>query len=364
MDKVVCPKCGNAVPKNQKVCIYCQAPLSRSDSQPQTKWKLVPRLAIPFALLWFVIMSIPSIVRLYRGDTKTVSSVTQPVPKTPAIEENNPAQEISALAAYKNLTKAIEREDEETARRYVDNARWNEMELDQEDPSAIKELNPRCDVGEKFESQVLDDRALLTAKSTPFKDQDGQLSFTVLIVKMAKEDDQWKVFSTSCHERPPSDYMEEARAWLFEQPSGGDDLNSKLIANGLRDGEESCFMAVDRGNPKALKKCLETGWSFESENSEGRKAIDIAFEKMEYASPEANQIIELFVKEGANVNRPNKEGMTPLMLAAIHCNDEVAKAFIDAGADIDYKTPDGITSSKLAENCPRVTKLLRASKAQ
>lgn len=60
--------------------------------------------------------------------------------------------------------------------------------------------------------------------------------------------------------------------------------------------------------------------------------------------------------------KKNSEGMTPLMLAAIHCNEEAAKAFIDAGADMDYKTPDGITSSKLAENCPKVTKLLRATR--
>lgn len=309
-------------------------------------------------------MTIPNIVRLYRGDTKTASSVTQRTPQSPAIEENKPTQETSALEAYGNLTKAIERGDEETARRYVNNATWNEMELEQEDPSAIKVLKARCRVVANFESQDLDDRALLTAKSTPFKDQDGQLSFTVLIVKMAKEDDQWKVFSTSCHERPPSDYMEEARAWLFEQPSGGDDLNSRLVANGLRDGEVSCFMALKYKKPKAVKKCLETGWSVEAEDTDGRKAIDIALEGMEFASPQNNEMLELFVKEGANVNRPNKEGMTPLMLAAIHCNDAAAKAFIDAGADIDYKTQDGITSSKLAENCPKVTKLLRAAKAK
>jgi hypothetical protein len=57
---------------------------------------------------------------------------------------------------------------------------------------------------------------------------------------------------------------------------------------------------------------------------------------------------------------PNGEGMTPLMLAAIHCDADAAEVFMDAGDDIDYKTKDGISLSKLAENCPQVTKLLRA----
>jgi hypothetical protein len=308
--------------------------------------------------LVIVIRSLPEIVRLFRGDTKIASTTSQPVAKKPAIEEKKQIVETSALAAYKNLIKAIERDDEETARRYINNARWNQMELEEEDPSAIKEVHTRCDVGKKFESEEMDDRAVLTANS-----HDGQPPSTVLIVKMAMEDEQWKVFSTSCHKRPPSDYMQEARAWLFEQPATfGDDLNSRLIANGLRDGEVSCFMALERENPKAVKKCLETGWSVDAENSDGRKAIDIVLAKMQYASPEENEILQMFVKEGANINRQNHEGMTPLMLAAIYCNADAAKAFIDAGADLDYKTPDGISPSKLAENCPQVTKLLRAAR--
>jgi len=317
------------------------------------------------AILSVAISYFPDVVRFFGGDTKTASSVSQPIAKKPAIEEQTPPDQTTALAAYRKLTKAIENGDEETAKSYVNNARWNEIELEQDEPSAIKELKPQCDVEKKFESQDMDDRAVLTAKSKPIKDPDGQPSFTVLTVNMAIEDEQWKVFSTSCNYRPPSDYMEEARVWLFEQPAvTGDDLNSKLIANGLPDGEISCFMAVERGHPKAVKRCLETGWSVDAENSDGRKAIDIAFAKMEYASPENNEVIELFVKEGANIDRPNNEGMTPLMLAAIHCDGDAAKVFIDAGADIDYKSANGITPSKLAENCPQVTKLLRAAKAR
>ncbi|MCI0446577.1 ankyrin repeat domain-containing protein, partial [bacterium] len=357
-----CPKCGNSVPKNQKICIYCQSPLSRSDSKVQNKQKLVLRYFIPLVFLAMAIRSLPDIVRLFRGDTKTASSVSQPAPKTPPIEENKPTQEISALVAYKKLTNAIERGDEETARRYINNAKWNQMELEQENPSAIKALDAACPVDTKFESHDLEDRAVITGsgKSTQVRDDDSKPSSTVLIAKMAQEDEQWKVFSVTCHIRPPADYMEEALTWLYEQPSSGDDLSSRLVANGLPDGEVSCFMAVKYGKPKAVKRCLEAGWSVDAEDSDGRKAIDLALAKMEYATPENNEVIELFVKEGANINRPNSEGMTPLMLAAIHCNEEAAKAFIDAGADMDYKTPDGITSSKLAENCPKVTKLLRA----
>jgi Ankyrin repeats (3 copies) len=240
------------------------------------------------------------------------------------------------------------------------------LELEQENPSAIKELDPGCSVETQFESHDTEVRAVLVAsgKSTQVKGKDGKPGLKVLIVNMAKEDDQWKVFSFTCHYSPPSNYMDEALEWLSERPSMADDLNSRLVANGLRDGEVTCFMAVKYSNPKAVKKCLETGWSFDAEDTDGRKAIDIALEKIQSASPENNEVLEMFIKEGANINRPNSEGMTPLMLAAIHCNEDAAKAFIDAGADIDYKTPDGITSSKLAENCPKVTKLLRGSQTK
>jgi hypothetical protein len=365
MDTILCPKCGNAAPKDEKICIYCQAPLLRkSFSYPQNKLKI--RLILTFGLI-FLAMAIdkfPDLVRSFRGEDKTVSPVVQPLAKKPPIEEPKPAAGTSALAAYKKLRKAIDSDDEETAKGYVNNARWNQLELEEDHPSGVEELNTRCNVENKFESEEMDDRAVLTAKSQPIKDQDGKPSFTVLVVNMAKEDDQWKVFSSSCI-YGVSDYINESRAWLFEQPAVvGDDLNSKLVANGLPDGEASCFLAVDQGQPKAVKRCFETGWSVDAEDSDGRKAIDLALAKMEYESPDNNEVIELFVKEGANVDRPNGQGMTPLMLAAIHCNADAAKAFMDAGADINYKTKDGITLSKLAENCPPVTKLLRASKTQ
>ena len=368
MDTILCPKCGNTVPKNQKICIYCQAPLSKP--KVKTNWQIPSKSKIRLFGLALIIISyvvftgISDLVNFFRGDTKAASSVSKPVAKKPAIEEKKLPVETSALAAYTNLTKAIESDDEETAKRYVKNATWNALELEQTEPSAVRELNPRCDVEKKFESHDLDDRAVITAsgKSDQVKDDEGKPVLTVLIVKMAKEDEQWKVFSYSCRTSPPADYMEEALTWLYEQPAGGDDLNSKLIANGLRDGEVDCFMAVERGNPKAVKRCLEAGWSVDAEDSDGHKAIDLALAKMDYALPQNNEVIDLFVKEGVNVNRPNSEGMTPLMLAAIHCDGDAAKLFIDAGADMDYKNPDGITPSKLAENCPQVTKLLRAVK--
>lgn len=274
---------------------------------------------------------------------------------------SSPAQKIvtentdeTALKAYKKLVKAIERSDEQTARRYISTARWNEMEIEQDDPSAIHELDAQCSVESPLESHDLDERAVLTASGES----------TLLIIKMTKEEDQWKVFSIECHHEPPPDYKEQALGWLWEQSSMADDLNSKLVRNGLRDGEVSCFMAVKFGKVKAVRKCLATGWSVNAEDTDGQKAIDLVLEKIEFASPDNREVLKAFIEAGANINAPNDQGMTPLMLAGLHCNEEIAKDLIDAGADLDYKTSDGITASKLAENCPAVTKLLRANLAQ
>ena len=56
------------------------------------------------------------------------------------------------------------------------------------------------------------------------------------------------------------------------------------------------------------------------------------------------EIIELFLKHGANIHRRNKEGKTPLHIMAQHrANYDCLELLIDAGANPDAQDNDGCT---------------------
>ena len=59
--------------------------------------------------------------------------------------------------------------------------------------------------------------------------------------------------------------------------------------------------------------------------------------------------VRQLIQDGADVNAKDKDGATPLMLAAkINFNPEVLMALIEAGADLNAKNKDGWTSLMVA----------------
>jgi hypothetical protein len=274
--------------------------------------------------------------------------------------------EVTGFDAYRNLEKAIKGSDAGQARKYVTNKRWKEMELEPNEPNAIEELNAGCPVETEFEVHDKNDRTVLIAKgkSELVKDH-GNPALKVLIVKMAKEDGQWKVFSLECHHLPPSNYMEQALSWLDEQQvQDAQDLDSKLQAEGLRYGKQSCFNAIDEGNALAVKRCLALGWDPNSTDSSDHRAIDTAIFSIARGSAADREILMTLINAGADINAIGVNGMTPLMMAATHCKQEIAKDLIQAKANFNLKNSEGITALAMAKDCPEVSKLLVFSGAR
>lgn len=60
------------------------------------------------------------------------------------------------------------------------------------------------------------------------------------------------------------------------------------------------------------------------------------------------EIVDLLIKNGADVNIENSDKKTPLYLAANGGFDKIVKILIENGADLNYKTTDEKTALHLA----------------
>ena len=65
----------------------------------------------------------------------------------------------------------------------------------------------------------------------------------------------------------------------------------------------------------------------------------------------------MLLREGANPDAQQQGGFTALHAAAQHNNAEMAKALLDAGADVSLRTEDGKTAAEMAG--PDVLELLK-----
>lgn len=64
--------------------------------------------------------------------------------------------------------------------------------------------------------------------------------------------------------------------------------------------------------------------------------------------PSAVEIAQVLIAKGADVNATSTKGVTPLMVAAAFDNPPLIGMFVQAGADVSAKTPDGKTAIEIA----------------
>ncbi|MCC8153383.1 MAG: hypothetical protein LIP01_03700 [Tannerellaceae bacterium] len=153
----------------------------------------------------------------------------------------------------------------------------------------------------------------------------------------------------------------------------GADINSGELLTPLL---ENVWMGFERCSynrkvsPKIVKTLLQAGAEIDAEDIHGETALHYALRKSFCHSPRSGtryesknrynegdrypcqdrslQALEL-IKAGADVNKLNKEGYTPLLQAIENGYETIIPVLLKYGADVNFRTASGITPLSLAE---------------
>jgi len=132
-------------------------------------------------------------------------------------------------------------------------------------------------------------------------------------------------------------------------------INDKLITF-----PSSLVDAIREGNEKLAKILIGLGIDINSPDSEGDTPLMVATTRGQ------TEIAKLLIDNGAEIDKQDNEGRTLLALAAKYGHDETAKLFIDNGANINQPDNNGMTPLAIAAASSHyeVAKLLIANGAE
>ena len=140
-------------------------------------------------------------------------------------------------------------------------------------------------------------------------------------------------------------------AWIS---TGNADMVKELVAKGERPDTQFTFLgmfpgplasvAIDFDDDATLTAMLDAGLPVDLSDNDGLSLLDWA------VIANRTKVARLLIARGANVNKTDKHGMTPLLYAAsIDFGDSaMTELLIKSGADRKAATKDGLTPSQLA----------------
>ncbi len=105
---------------------------------------------------------------------------------------------------------------------------------------------------------------------------------------------------------------------------------------------------------KMMKILLANGADVNPADNDGNTAL-IHGAKADHGNSEMAQLL---LDHGANVNAANKEGNTALMCAIDKSHSEIVDVLLKGGANPDIENKAGKTAWDLAENKPKILKIL------
>lgn len=109
-------------------------------------------------------------------------------------------------------------------------------------------------------------------------------------------------------------------------------------------GDMPMHYAVNRQSLPVVKELLRLGAPLEPLNGMGWTPLVLAG----FVAPD---LIKFFVQQGADINRQDRDGNTPLHLAIIHAgNKEGVKELLKAGADTTIRNKEGLLAADEANN--------------
>lgn len=115
--------------------------------------------------------------------------------------------------------------------------------------------------------------------------------------------------------------------------------------------------ALHRLSPKTIKKFIQHGGDFNAKNTSGKSATWYMCKYHNYAT-----LLEIIVRSGADVESPDNEGITCLMVAAATTNVLAAEILLKYGGSfnaVDAKGRTALDFAKVSSDTPQKKQLMR-----
>ena len=115
------------------------------------------------------------------------------------------------------------------------------------------------------------------------------------------------------------------------------------------------------GYPQVVANLLDRGASIEAKNADGQTALmlsvlGIATNQVDMNAVGDNrwhnhwdQVVELLIHRGANVNATDNRGVSPLFMAIFSQDYRLCRTLIKTGANINHKLPSGVSLLRFAK---------------
>lgn len=263
-------------------------------------------------------------------------------------------------AALRDLWAALERRDARTASKYLLDAKRRSLRSGDE---VLSELSAVSAGGiEIVKVATAGDRAVLfaTATSKGFTDGAGGYLGMDAVFRLLREGGHWKLHTQRwLVNTPPGPEQEAALAWL-ETPPGRDPAAARrLDALGLTADLEHFQSAVARNEIEDVRLFLDAGLDPDArpEGLGGQSLFALAL--LGLGAGDRDDLVLLMAGAGADLDTRTPSGLTPLMQAVLACRPRVVEGLLRKGVPREARDGYGRTAADWARtSCPFVSPFL------
>jgi hypothetical protein len=262
--------------------------------------------------------------------------------------------------ALGDLLAALDRGDARTASKYLLDAKRRALQTSDEVLSELSAASARD--AKIVEVTTAGDRAVLfaTATSETFTDAQNRPLAMDAVFRLRRENGHWKLHTQRwLVNTPPGPEQKAALAWLEARPAaGGEDPARRLDALGLTADLDHFQSAVARNDLEQVRLFLEAGLDPNAQpEGLGQSLFGLAL--LGLGEGASDDVVLVMAGAGANLDARTPTGLTPLMQAALHCRPRVVEGLLGKGAPRSARDNDGRTAADWARMmCPAVLPLL------